>query len=409
MSSLCYDAAMPRPVVTTAPTSNRWTALAVLTFARTAMGFQFQSVGAVSPLLVERLHISNADLGWLIGLFSLPGIVVALPGGLLGDRFGDRRVVLMGLSLMTVGSAVMGVAEGYSAVVVGRVISAAGAIVLNVLLTKMLADWFTGGEIVWAMAIMMNAWPVGIGIALFTLPSIAAKWGLPGAFHVAAGAAAVGALGIVCLYNSPPRTSRSPTALGLAALSRREIWLVAVAALPWMIFNVGFAVTLGFVPSLLVRAGLSMQEAGLLLGVTNLLFIVSVLAGGAAAQWLARPGAVVLAGLLAYAVGLAVLPFAPPWPTLLAVGLLGGLPTGTLVSAPTGVLRPESRGAGMGLFYTVYYIGMTLLPPVAGRLQDALGGSAAVYFAVVAISATLPCYLTFRTIQAAAADQAPLA
>jgi len=129
------------------------------------MGFQFQSVGAVSPLLVERLHISNADLGWLIGLFSLPGIVVALPGGLLGDRFGDRRVVLMGLSLMTVGSAVMGVAEGYSAVVVGRVISAAGAIVLNVLLTKMLADWFTGGEIVWAMAIMMNAWPVGIGIA----------------------------------------------------------------------------------------------------------------------------------------------------------------------------------------------------------------------------------------------------
>src|SRR5215470_4056055 len=124
---------MPRPDVTTAPTSNRWTALAVLTFARTAMGFQFQSVGAVSPLLVERLHISNADLGWLIGLFSLPGIVVALPGGLLGDRFGDRRVVLMGLSLMTVGSAVMGVAEGYSAVVVGRVISAAGAIVLNVL------------------------------------------------------------------------------------------------------------------------------------------------------------------------------------------------------------------------------------------------------------------------------------
>src|SRR5215813_4683762 len=221
---------MPRPDVTTAPTSNRWTALAVLTFARTAMGFQFQSVGAVSPLLVERLHISNADLGWLIGLFSLPGIVVALPGGLLGDRFGDRRVVLMGLSLMTVGSAVMGVAEGYSAVVVGRVISAAGAIVLDVLLTRMLAEWCTGGEIVWAMAIMMNAWPVGIGIALFTLPSIAAEWGLAGAFHVAAGAAAVGALGIVCLYNSPPRTSRPPTALGLAALSRREIWLVATVA-----------------------------------------------------------------------------------------------------------------------------------------------------------------------------------
>lgn len=58
---------------------NRWTALAVLTFARTAMGFQFQSVGAVSPLLMERLHIASTKLGWLIGLFSLPGMFLALP------------------------------------------------------------------------------------------------------------------------------------------------------------------------------------------------------------------------------------------------------------------------------------------------------------------------------------------
>ena len=57
--------------------------LAVLTFARTAMGFQFQSVGAVSPLLTERLHIGYGELGFLVGLFSLPGVVLALPGGLL--------------------------------------------------------------------------------------------------------------------------------------------------------------------------------------------------------------------------------------------------------------------------------------------------------------------------------------
>ena len=37
---------------TSGGSGNRWVALAVLTFARTAMGFQFQSVGAVSPLLM---------------------------------------------------------------------------------------------------------------------------------------------------------------------------------------------------------------------------------------------------------------------------------------------------------------------------------------------------------------------
>lgn len=393
----------------TAPSSSRWTALAVLTLARTAMGFQFQSVGAVSPLLVERLHISNADLGWLIGLFSLPGIVVSLPGGFLGDRFGDRRVVLAGLGLMTVGSAVMGVAESFAVAAAGRVISATGANVLNVLLTKMVADWFAGGEIVWALAILINAWPVGIGIALFTLPTIAAVWGLSGVFHVAAGTAALGALGIAFLYASPPRASRSPTTIGLTVLSRREVWLVGLASVPWMIYNVGFAVMLGFVPSLLVRGGLSVREAGLLLGVSTLLFIASVLAGGAAAQWLARPEVVVSAGLLTFTLGLAVLPYAPPWPTLLAVGLLGGLPAGSLVSAPTGVLRAESRGAGMGLFYTAYYVGMTLLPPVAGWLQDTLGRSAALYFGATAILAALPAYLAFRAAQAAGAiaDDSP--
>ena len=171
---------------------DRWVALAVLTFARTAMGFQFQSVGAVSPLLMERHHIANTELGWLIGLFSLPGVFLALPGGLLGGRFGDRRVVLAGLGLMSAGSALMGAAEGFAAVVIGRLLSAVGAVLLGVVLAKMVTDWFVGREIIWAMTVLINAWPVGIGLASLTLPIVANAWGVPAVFHVAAGAAAVG-------------------------------------------------------------------------------------------------------------------------------------------------------------------------------------------------------------------------
>ena len=47
-------------------------------------------------------------LGLLIGLYMLPGIVIALPGGMLGQRFGAKRVVLVGLALMTIGGALMG-------------------------------------------------------------------------------------------------------------------------------------------------------------------------------------------------------------------------------------------------------------------------------------------------------------
>jgi len=376
----------------------RWTALAILTVARTAMGFQFQSVGAVSPLLIDRLHISNVDLGWLIGLFSLPGIFFSLPGGLFGTRFGDRRVVLTGLALMAVGSALMGVAGSFATMAIGRTVSAVGAILLNVLLTKMLTDWFAGHEMIWAMTILINAWPVGIALALLVLPAVASSWSLGAVFYVAAAMAALGAVGVALGYRAPAGTAAPSGTARLSALSRRERSLVTVASLPWMLYNVGFAVMLGFLPSLLVGGGFSVERAGVLLGVTTFLFIGSVLLGGAAAQWLAREEIVVAIGLLVYGVALGALPFASPWPLLLTVGLLGRLPAGVLAAAPTGVLRPASRGVGLGVFYTMYYVGMALLPPVAGRLQDVLGRSAAVYFAAGAMLVTLPCYLVFRSL-----------
>lgn len=93
--------------------AGRWLALVVLTVARASLGLQFQSVGSVAPLLISNFGISYDDIGFLIGLYMLPGVVLALPGGLLGRRFGDKRVVIIGLGLMTVGGAVTGVATDY--------------------------------------------------------------------------------------------------------------------------------------------------------------------------------------------------------------------------------------------------------------------------------------------------------
>ncbi len=84
---------------------NRWLVLAILFLARTAMACQFQTIGSLGPILVDALGIEYARLGTLIGLYMLPGIVIALPGGLLGQWFGAKRMVLVGLALMTAGGA----------------------------------------------------------------------------------------------------------------------------------------------------------------------------------------------------------------------------------------------------------------------------------------------------------------
>ena len=139
--------------------SKRWLVLGVLAFARVAMGFQFQAVASVSPFLVDEFGIDYASVGTLIGLFLLPGVVLALPGGWLGRRFGEKRMVLGGLALMAVGGAVSAMGASYAMLVAGRVLTGIGVVLQFVLMTKMLADWFRGKELVFAMSLYLNGWP----------------------------------------------------------------------------------------------------------------------------------------------------------------------------------------------------------------------------------------------------------
>ncbi len=114
---------------------NQWVILLVLTLARTTMGFQFQALSSISPALITETAISYTALGTLIGAYLLPGAFFAIPGGWFGKRFGDKRVVLAGLTMMTAGGAVLVLSDNYGVMFAGRLISGVGAVLLNVLVT----------------------------------------------------------------------------------------------------------------------------------------------------------------------------------------------------------------------------------------------------------------------------------
>src|SRR3954468_5214350 len=155
---------------TDAASNGRWLILLVLFIARAAIAFQFQSIPALSPLLVDSLRIDYALLGTLVGLYMLPGVIFSLAGGLVGQRFGDKQIALLGLSLMVLGGLWVGLSETYLSASLGRIVSGVGAVLLNIVLAKMITDWFAGREIVTAMALFVSSWPVGIGLGLLLLP-----------------------------------------------------------------------------------------------------------------------------------------------------------------------------------------------------------------------------------------------
>ncbi len=379
----------------------RWLALAVPTAARTSMGFQFQSLASAAPPLVADLGLGYAEVGSLIGLYFLPGVALALPGGLLGRRFGDKRVVALGFALMAAGGVLAGFAEGYPGLAAGRLLSGLGAVLLNVLMAKMVADWFAGREIVLAMAVFVNSFPIGVGLALLALGGLAEALGWRAALHATAAAAAL--LLVLLAYRPHPNDGGAggATAITDGRISRREAALACLAGAIWGVYNGAFAITFAFAPLLLIGTGLTAGAAGSLVAVATWLSVASVQVGGLVAQRWGHRSALLLCGTLGWGLGLLLLPLVPaPVPVLLAIGLVLGLPVGVVMALPAEALRPESRATGMGLFYTGLYVGHPALPPVAGWLLDLTSSpAAALAFAGALVLSVLPLFAAFRAAQ----------
>lgn len=374
----------------------KWRALLVLTAARTSLGFQFQSVASVSPMLVEELGLTGADLGTLIGLYFLPGLALALPGGALGRRFGDMRVVVAGLLLMALGGLVASLATGFAGLAAGRLLAGTGAVLLNVLMAKMVTDWFAGQrEIVLAMAIFVNSFPIGIGLAQLSLGALAAAAGWAGAFAATAGLALLALLLLRLGYRPHPNDGAGQASAGQGGaagpgISLREVVLVCLAGALWGGLNGSFAVTIGFAPVFLAQGGLSAPHSALVVGAATWLSVASVQAGGMLAQRRAPPALLMAAGCLGWAAALLALGAGLGTAGLLAAGLAMGLPVGVIMALPARALRPENRAVGMGLFYTWLYVGHAGLPPLAGWVQDATGLAAAPILAAAGFVAALP-------------------
>jgi MFS family permease len=346
--------------------NNRWTILAVLFVVRLTMAFQFQSVAAVAPLLGRDFGFSLADIGILIGLYFAPGIALSLPGGALGKKFGDKAIVLAGLVLMLAGSLIMASSASWNGQVAGRLIAGAGGVILNVQMTKMVADWFVGREIATAMAIFVNSWPAGVAMSLLTLPLIGTAYGVSAVFLAVAALIACGIALLISAYRPPPH---SPGATTIAArLDRNTVLAVVAAGMIWGLFNVGFAMIFSFGPSMLVERGWSITAAGSAISIVLWLAVFSVPFGGFLADRAKRPELILVAASIVFAILLAILPRSggAVLLTVVALGLVCGLPAGPIMSLPAKVLQPATRAVGMGIFYTVYYAAMMLGPAVGG-------------------------------------------
>jgi predicted MFS family arabinose efflux permease len=388
-----------------------WIILGALFLARTALGFQFQSIASVAPFLIRGLHVNYGEIGTLIGIFMLPGAVISLPAGLVMRHAADRSIAATALGLMAAGGALIGLSHGFALAVTGRLVCGVGGVLLNITLTKMVTDWFASRGLVLAMGILLASWPFGIGTGLLIQSAMAASLGWRWAMYSAAGFSALALLFVVALYRSPegktkPRGGRKTAASGSSG-SRRLVFPPAGETLPalvagaiWGSYNVGLVVFFSFVPLLLAEHGALPLEAASWTSLALWICMGSVPLGGYLVHRIGHANAVIATSCLIGAWALAFMT-SGAWPMTLSiiVGIAVGPSAGAIMALPARALSPKNQPVGLGLFYTVHYTLSALGPAIAGYLRDLTGGTTVtVIFGALFFLGILPLLTAFERL-----------
>ncbi len=302
-----------------------------------------------------------ARVGLAMGIYGLTQALLQIPLGMASDRWGRKRVILLGLALFAAGSMVAATARSLDFLILGRALQGAGAI--SAAITAFIADVTRDEVRTKAMAMVGISIALMFALSLVFSPILAAHIGLSGLFWLTATLALAGMA--VVAWVVPPEPQEYVDAgrgglrevlahSGLLRLDLGVFVLHAVQLAMWMA-----------VPALLVQAGLAQPEHW---KVYLTALVLSFVVMGGVLFRLERRG--YLRAVFLFAIGLILLVQVGFWfsaahtPSLplLAVGLfLFFMGFNTLEASQPSLasrLAPaHARGAALGVYNTLQSVG----------------------------------------------------
>ena len=126
--------------------ARKWWALAGLSLGVLAVGLDATVLSVALPTLAVSLHASATDLQWFISAYTLALAVALLPGGLLGDRFGRKKVMIAALSVFGLGSLACAYAPNAGAFIAARTVLGLAAGTMIPLVLSVVAVMFSDAE-----------------------------------------------------------------------------------------------------------------------------------------------------------------------------------------------------------------------------------------------------------------------
>src|SRR5260370_23952766 len=150
--------------VRTTASTRRWWALIGLCLAVLAVSLDARVLSVALPDLAGSLNASTSDLQWFVSAYTLALAVGLLPGGLLGDRFGRKKMMIVALFMLGLSSLLCAYSPNAGVFIVARTLLGLSAGFMIPLVISVVAVMFTGGELPRAVAIWGGASYLGLPI-----------------------------------------------------------------------------------------------------------------------------------------------------------------------------------------------------------------------------------------------------
>lgn len=151
----------------------RWWALGALVASMLVLGFDMTILNVALPTMAAELGADTGDQQWIVDAYTVVFAAAMLPAGLLGDRWGRRRMLIAGLAVFLAGSVLGVLADGPAPVVAARTVMGLGAALVMPLALSVLPSLFgpeerskAVGAVTAAMALGLPLGPIIGGVLL---------------------------------------------------------------------------------------------------------------------------------------------------------------------------------------------------------------------------------------------------
>ena len=372
--------------------------LAVMVFGQAATTIVVSTPAFLIPFLHEREGMSLAQAGLIAGAPNLGLVLSLFLWGAAADRFGERRVLMVGLTLTVAAIAATTLARDFIWLGIAFVASGAISACINNASGRLIAGWFPAERRGLAMGIRQTCQPLGVAIAAVTVPPIAAEWGIRAAIAYGGVLVLLGLIASACVVIDPvsakgkgaDATARSPY-VGSTVLLRIHLLSILLVVPQYVLSTFGLVwFTLGF--------GWSELAAGALVASAQLLG-----AGGriVVGVWSDKLGSR-LRPLRMIAIACAVLLLAcaglgwADWAIAAAVvyiiaSCVSVADNGLEFTAVAEIAGPNWAGRALGTHNTGQFLGASVTPSLVGALIALVGIPGAL--AITAITPAIAMWL----------------